>query len=384
LGKENEESAGNDQNQDEDVNAYEKQRENTQDENVTEEAGFNRDNQEDDNQENDNAEENFIEEEEQPKPEAQAAQVKAEVQKAVESKEALSANKQEVGVEAHENVNKTQNNNNVGNFAQLSVSNSNNKVDAESQKHSHDVTNSSFNIQNEQSNKKNFVVANSFNEIVSANVQNFSFIGTNTNSTKTSSNVVSSNANLNLSSSSNSNLNSASNNYQTSSKQTQQQQYSNSPQTNVNNNNNQNVNSKNENKFNLPNFNQAQQQQQQQQNIPNLNLNSNQANQDLYNAYQMQMSSLLASQNMSAGLGGQQQVYPMPLFYYPSNGTAGSSAAADPSLNYSNFMPYMGYPMGYYMPQQQFAQQPQQNNLKDANDMQNKSRKMNTYVRFSY
>jgi len=32
------------------------------------------------------------------------------------------------------------------------------------------------------------------------------------------------------------------------------------------------------------------------------------------------------------------------------------------------------------MPQQQFPQQPQQNNLKEANDLQNKNRKMNTYV----
>jgi hypothetical protein len=350
LGKESEETSNQYQNKDKEAN-----------ETFNQQTNFNRDNQDEDNQENDNAEENFIEEEE-PKLKIETHS-KTEIPKTTENKEVI--HKHEVSEHLHEQAHKAQiHNNNL----QIS-SNNNNQVEAESQnqKHHHDVSNSSFNIQNEnsfsqnQQNKKNYIT-NSFNEVVSANVQNFSFIGTNTSSNKSSSNVVSSNANLNLPSSTNPNVHN-SNNYSASSKQTQQQ-YSTSPQINVNN---PNVN-KNENKFNLPNFNQAQ------QNIPNLNTNSNQ---DLYNAYQMQMSSFLA-QNMPSALG-QQQVYPMPFVYYPPNGAAGNTAA-DPSMNYSNMMPYMGYPMGYYMPQQQFPQQPQQNNLKEANDLQNKNRKMNTYV----
>lgn len=186
---------------------------------------------------------------------------------------------------------------------------------------------------------------NSFSEVVSSNVQNFSFLGNPTNNTKQ--NPIESNVNSN-----NTNI-----------KQQNTQQEFSIPSHQMNNSIN---NNKNENKFNLPNNN---------FNQPQANMNGNY--QDFYNAYQMQLSALLA-QNMPAGLGPQ-QMYPMPLLYYPPGGSVGN--ASDPSMNYGNFMPYMGYPMGYYINPQQMAQQ-QQSNLKDSNDMQNKNRKINNFVRF--
>jgi len=232
-----------------------------------------------------------------------------------------------------------------------------------------DIASTSLNIENENNlkdNKRN-QIANSFNDVISSNVQNFSFIGVSSITNKNNSNVISTNTNLNLTSSNN-NINNNNSNNSTINNNNSNKQYSSvSPQTT-----NKNESNNNNNKFNIPNNNSNMNNSNnynQPQNIQNINVNTNQ---DIYNAYQMQMSALLA-QNMTPGLG-QQQVYPMPLLYYPPNTGANT---ADPCLNYSNFMPYMGYPMGYYV-QPQMAQQ--QGSLKDGNDLQNKNRKMNNYV----
>lgn len=179
-----------------------------------------------------------------------------------------------------------------------------------------DIENSSFNIQNQNVNKK---TANFSYEFVPSNVHNFSVIPTQ-------------------------NLNNKNND---STKQV------NSTSSANNFSNNQ---IKNENKFNLINN----------PTTPSLNQNPNA---DAYNNYKM---SSMINMNMGNGMN-QQGVYPMPMVYYPPN-----SANPETNYNYPNFMPYMSYPMGYYVNPQTNLQQAQ-GNLKE-NDVQNKNRKMNNYV----
>jgi len=305
----------------------------------------------------DNAEENFIEEEEDLENKETTQEVKAEL------------------------VHKEEENNKKDNKEKTEIHFVQNKnVVQSSNIHDIDISNCcSFDIHNENTqNKKNYSV-NSFNEVVSSNVQNFSFIGTNPNTNKASSNIISSNTNLNISSSTTVNANLKEN---TNIKQNQQQ-YTTSPQMNISN---PNINMKNEiptnnNKFNIPmNSNNMNSFNQPSQGIQSGNLNLN-SNQDFFNAYQMQMSSILAQNMANAGLNTQQQIYPMPLFYYPPNLNPGS-ANADPNMNYANFLPYMGYPMGYQLSPQQAQQQGNSNlNIKEASDLQNKNRKINnSYV----
>lgn len=197
---------------------------------------------------------------------------------------------------------------------------------------------------NKNSNKLNY---HSFSEIVRSNVQNFSFLSNvNNNQNQTSNNnSIESSSNLK---------------YAKIQQQINSQEFS-IPSHQINNTNS-NPNNKNENKFDIHNNNNLNQSQ--------VGLNKNY--QDFYANYQMQLSALLA-QNMTAGINPQ-QLYSMPMAYYPPGPPAGN--ASDPSLNYSNFMPYMNYPIGYYFNSQQTAQQ-QQSNLKDGSEMQNKNKRTN-------
>lgn len=343
---------------------------------VTEKRLLNDNNQiqDEDIVENDNGEENFIEE--GPEKVEKSLEIIQKEEKIFEEKIKSENKEQKVRYEKievediFENAKILNNDKISGNkiFNNNYEVDTDNKIEIESiQKTDLDIINCSINSDKDilnKENKRNFIAPTTFSEIVSSNVTNFSFIGNANNKQFSNTASLNSNNNINIQ---NAPINNNTNHNIQNQKSTQSQ-YSTSPQQNINTNIN-----KNESKFNPSNSNNNNNYNQPQNTNLNPNMNIN-TNQELYNNYQMQMSALF-TQNLS-GLS-QQQLYPMPFIYYPPNAPGNTS---DPNFNYSNFMPYMGYPMGYYVHPQQFTQQAQ-NNLKDVNDIQNKNRKMNNFVK---